>query len=163
VTLPRFQYRLLTALLLTAVSAYWLWMLRDLGPTVVSVLAALTLTAAILGHLIFTYLLPSRLTVLVTNIVFSTAILVALALLEGSGSGIGEIPMIIFMLHKAPVDFLLHTRDVVETLSAVLMIASPILLALAHSLRPSWPAALIAAAGTSLWYGIALLIVQGAG
>ena len=78
------QFSLRVTIVLTAAIAGWVWILRESTPAEMAVFTGAALTAGFVGHLVYSLLLPWRITVIVTVLSLYNAILVALMLLRAS-------------------------------------------------------------------------------
>ena len=152
------QFSLRGMFLLTAAFAYWLWLLSDFRrePIAIAVFWAITIAAGIGGHLLHTYLLPWRGTVVITLLVLPPVIFGAVAGLLGAGDAVVDILTI-------PIEFFAHQRWSDRMRFTIPVFASIAVLAAAHPLKPGLLTAIISAIGVSLWYGMAILIAANAG
>lgn len=144
------QFSLRSMLVLMVACAIWLWLLSDLrqDPFEFAVFALITFVVGVVGHLVHTYLLSWRGTVLVSAIVLPLLILGAL-----TGSHLATLPVEFFMRQSWP--------DRIKY--AIPFLVSIVALGAAHPIKPSLPTAIITALGVSLWYGLAILIAMNAG
>lgn len=151
-------------LVLTAACAYWMWLLSDLRhhPIDFVILAAITIACGIVGHLLYAYVLPWRVTVVVSNLVL---FLVVCELGTGSvAGGLGSLTQISNFFFYLPVDFFVHRRGWADGMSFWLpMLAGIVICTAAHPIKPSLPTAIITAIGISMWFGVAALIAINAG
>ncbi len=143
---------------LTAAWSYWIWLMSDFRHELVflTLLAAITLSAATGAHLLYKYLLPWRGTVVVSLLVLPALVFGAFAVLLGAADGV-------VVLLTAPIDFYVHQGWSERLRFSIPVFAGVLVLAVAHPIRPSWITANITALGISLWYGVALLILANAG
>lgn len=152
----QWQFSLRDMLLLMAACAIWLWLLSDWrqDPFGFAVLALITLAVGVGGHVLYTYVLPWRGTVLVSAIVLPPLILGGLtgSLLDGWS-----------FLTTLPVEFFMRQSWPDRMKFALPFLVSVVLLGAAHPIKPSLPTAIITAIGVSLWYGLSLLIAINTG
>lgn len=152
------QFSLRGMLYLTAAFALWLVVLSDLRsePTAVAIFWTLAIVAGVCGHLMYTYLLPWRGTVVTSLIVLSVTIFAAVASFFGAGDGVIDILTL-------PIDLFVHQRwsDRIEFTIPVFVCI--FVLAAAHPIKPGLINAIITAIGITLWYGLAILIAANAG
>ena len=152
------QFNLRGMLYLTAAFALWLAVLSDLlnEPIAVAVLWTLAIVAGVCGHLMYTYLLPWRGTVVISLVVLSVTIFAAVATLFGIGFDALEIL-------ASPIDLFVHQRWSDRIWSTIPAFVSVLVLLAAHPIKPGLINAIITALGISLWYGLAGLIAASAG
>ena len=152
------QFSLIGMFSLTAAFALWLFALSELRsePIAVAIFWTLAVVAGIAGHLLYTYLLPWRGTVVTSLIVLSVAIVAAVATYYGDLDGV-------FDLLLMPIEFFSHQSWSNRIRSTIPVFACIAILTTAHPIKPSMINAIITAIGISLWYGLALLLAANAG
>ncbi len=152
------QVSLRGLLVLTAMWAYWIWLMSDFRHELVALalLATITIAAGTGAHLLYIYVLPWRGTVVVTLLVLPAMIFSVLAVLLGAGDGV-------VTFFTTPIDFFMHQGWSDRVKFTIPVFASALILAVAHPIKPSWITAIMTAMGISLWYGVALLILANAG
>lgn len=136
----RSQFSLRGMLVLMAACTIWLWLLLDLrqNPLGFAVLALITLAVGVVGHFLYTYVLPWRGTVLVSAIVLPLQILGVLS---------------VSLLATLPVEFFARQSWPDRIKYTLPFLVSIVILGAAHPIKPSLPTAIITALGVSLWYG----------
>lgn len=152
------QFNLRGMLYLTAAFALWLVVLPDLRsePIAVAIFWTLAIIAGVCGHLMYTYLLPWRGTVVTSLIVLSVTIFAAVATLFGAGDGVIDILAL-------PIDLFVHQSWSNRIWFTFPVFACILILLAAHPIKPGLINAIITAIGVSLWYGLAILIAANAG
>lgn len=143
---------------LTAAFALWLFVLEDFRrePIAVAIFWTLAIVAGVCGHLMYTYLLPWRGTVVTSLPVLSVTIFAAMATLLGAGDGVID-------LLALPIDLFVHQSWSDRIGSTIPVFACILVLSAAHPIKPGLINAIITAIGISLWYGLAILIAANAG
>lgn len=153
------QFSLRGLFVLTAVCGFWLFVLSELRsePMAIAVLWSIAIGAGVAAHLLYSYVFRWRGTVLV-----SLLILPALSFLA-AGRYFGVAHDDIIWLLTVPAR-LFSSQSWSESLFVTFRyIASVVVLAAAHPIKPSLTNAIISAMGISIWYGLALLMAAGAG
>ena len=143
---------------LTAVFALWLYLLSDFRrePIAIVVIWTLAIASGVAAHVLYTYVLPWRGTVLISLLVLPAVLFVS------SGMLFGAREEMLWILGR-PVGYIAR-----ESWSELLFFTIPYItcaaaLAAAHPIKPSLINAIITAMGISIWYGMALLIAASAG
>ncbi len=152
------QFSLRGLFVLTAVSGFWLFMLSELRsePTAIALLWSIAIGTGVASHLLYRYVFRWRGTVLV-----SLLILPALSFIA-AGVYFGGADDVIFVL-TLPAEFTFNQIWPEPLFSTLPYIASAVVLAAAHPIKPSLTHAIISAMGVSIWYGLALLMAGSAG
>ena len=149
-------------LLLAIAWVYWWWLLSDLWRKPVGdliallVFASVTLAAGACGHLLYSYVLRWRGTVLISLLWGPLQVFGLLGLLFGSVAGMFEILAF-------PIEFVANQNWTDRITLSVPIFLSIVILSIAHPLKPSLPNAIITSIGISLWYGLAILMAASAG
>ena len=125
-----------------------------------AVLAGVALTSGIVGHVVYTFWLPWRVTVIATVLLLYNAMLGALALLQ-SGSGVPWFNRlaVLFDVVVLPAEMTAHANSPRDILFSVAIVLGTLLFTPAHSIRPSLPSALITALGIGIWYGSSIMMM----
>jgi hypothetical protein len=152
------QFGLRGMFVLTTASAYWIWLLSDLRnqPVFFAIFAAITIVFGIGGHIVYTYLITWRGTVVVGLLVLPAVIFCGLCALFGAGSD-G------FVILAIPIHFFLQQDGPYNIWHSLLYLMSVMILTAAHPIKPCLLTAIISAMGISVWYGMACLIASEAG
>jgi hypothetical protein len=154
------QFSLRASLVLTAASAFWVWIFREMSPVEMAVVGGVAITAGLVGHVVYTFWLPWRVTVIATVLLLYNAILGAQLLLQsGSGDPWFARLAVLFEIAVMPVEMMRHVtspRDIAFSLAIVL---GTLILTAAHSIRPNLPSAIITALGIAIWYGSSIMIM----
>jgi hypothetical protein len=154
-TKTQFSIRAIAAF--TVASAVWVWLFREAKPVEIAIFSGVAMTAGILGHVVYRYWLPWRVTAIVTVLLLYNAVLFVPALLhDGSNSF-----RFLFQVAFGPAEMIMHMnwhwhRDTVFMLAMVL---GTLLFTPAHSIRPSLPTAIITALGLGFWYASSILML----
>jgi hypothetical protein len=155
------QFSLRAVVALTVASAVWVWLFREAKPVEIAIFSGVALTAGLVGHVVYRYCVPWRVTVVATVLLLYNAVLLALEVLHD-----GSNPLeLLLQVAVGPAEMLMHVnwhwhRDTVFMLAMVL---GTLLFTPAHSIRPSLPTAIITALGLGFWYTTSILMMIYAG
>lgn len=143
---------------LTSSFALWIFLLADFRrePMAVVVFWSLATVTGVAGHLIHSYLLPWRGTVVIWLLVFPLVIFTGLSMLFASGEAVLDVLLL-------PIDLFRHQTWNDRLRSTIPMFVCVLGLVVAHPVKPSLVTAIVSAIGVSLWYGMAILIAANAG
>jgi len=152
------QFSLRGLFVLTAVCGFWLFMLSELRsePMAIAVLWSIAIGSGVAAHLLFSYVFRWRGTVLVSLLILPALSFIAVGLYFGVANDI------IFLL-TLPAEFISNQSWPEPLFSTIPYIASAVVLAAAHLIKPSLTNAIVSAMGISIWYALALLIAANAG
>lgn len=152
------RFSLFDVFLLTAAFALWLFLLPEYQrePVVVAVFWTIAIAAGICGHLVYTYLLPWRGTVVIGLTGMSIAVFAAVLSYFESGSNVTAILPL-------PIELLRYQTWSNRIRFTVPVLACIAIFTAAHPVKPGLINAIITAMGISLWYGLAILIADQAG
>jgi hypothetical protein len=152
------QFRLRSLFVLTAACAFWFFLLSELRgePMAMAVLWTIAIGAGVAAHLLHSYVFRWRGTVLVSLLVLPALSFLATGLYFGVANDF-------FFLLTEPTKLFSNDSWSESLFVTFRYIAGAVILAAAHPIKPSLTNAIISAMGISIWYGLALLIVAGAG
>lgn len=158
------QFSLRAAFMLTSASAVWVWIFKETTPLEMAVLGGIAIAAGLVGHVVYTKLLPWRVTVIAIVILIYNSLLGALLLLtSGAGNQSPSLLKFLFDFLVLPLEMMRHAtspRDIVFWLVVGL---GTLVFTAAHSLRPCPPSAMITAMGIAIWYGVSIMIMANSG
>ena len=148
------QFSLRATVVLTAAVAFWLWFLRQTSPLggqpgEITVYTGLALTAGIVGHVVYTFWLPWRVTVIVTSFLLYAVALVLFVAWDQHLDVTDSLWFLFITLVPPRVLIDFHSWNWISMLICLL---TTLILAPAHSIRPSLPSAIITALGIAAWY-----------
>jgi hypothetical protein len=155
------QFSLRAVVALTVASAVWVWLFSEAKPVEIAVFSGVALTAGIVGHVVYRYCLPWRVTVVAMVLLLYNAVLLALEVLHD-----GSNPLeLLLQVAVGPAEMLMHVKWHWHrhTVFKLAMVLGTLLFTPAHSIRPSLPTAIITALGVGFWYGSSILMLTYAG
>ncbi len=154
------QFSLRATFILIAVSAVWVWIFREMTPFEMAVVAGIAVTAGLLGHIVYTYLLSSRVTVIATVLLVYNALLGAQLLLE-PGSGTPTIRRLAFLFDilVLPLEMMKYATAPRDIMFWLVMVLGTLIFTPAHAIRPSLPSAIITGLGIAIWYGVSIMMM----
>jgi hypothetical protein len=144
---------------LTAVFGFWLFMFSETRsePMFVVVFWSIAIGAGVAAHLLYRYVFRWRGTVLVT------LLLVPALIYFGTARYFGVASQDIIWLLTLPAVFASQQSWPALFFSTFPYIASAVILAAAHAIKPTLVNAIISAMGISIWYALAHLIAASGG
>lgn len=155
---PKTQFSVRSIAALTAAIAVWFWIFRKTKPLEIAVFSGAAVSAGIVGQFVYSFWLPRRVTVLATTLlVYNFGLLAFMLLGPSSGVSIAEAMSLLIGFLIQPAGYILRSGATPETFALVVATA---IFAPAHSLRPSFPSALITAFGVGIWYSAGWLMLS---
>lgn len=152
------QFSLRVSVVLTAASAFWLWIFREMSPVEIVVFAGIALTAGLVGHVVYAFWLPSRVTVIGTVLLLYNAILGAQLLLQSGSAGPWFARLaVLFEIVVLPAELMRNATSPRDIVFSLAMVVGTLIFTAAHSIRPSLPTAIITAMGIAIWYGSSIM------
>ena len=159
------KFSLRSTVMLTAAVAVWFWFLGQLPGSErsdeivlpIAVVTGVALAAGIVGHVVYTAWLPWRMTVIVTSLLIYDVVFV---LMTSFALGLADNLAFLIETLIAPARELISLNWISMSLKCLL---PTLILAPAHSIRPSLPSAIITALGIAAWYVTGLSIMGSAG
>ena len=154
------QFSLRATFMLTAVSAVWVWIFREITPVEMAVIAGIAVTAGLVGHIVYTYWLPWRVTVIATVLLLYNALLGVLSLLESS-SGPPSLARleVLFAVVVWPLEMMRYATAPRDIMFWLVMVLATLIFTPAHAIRPCLPSAIITALGIAIWYGVSIMMM----
>ena len=161
---PKNQFSILAIIVLTAAIAVWIWIFGDLTPVELTVFTGIAVAAGIVAPFLDSLWLPWRVTVLFAVLLIYNSILVALVLLQSNSSN----PMslcweLLVDVVANPIKLMMRAETLRQNLFCLAILFGTLFFTPAHSLRPSFPSALVTALGIGIWYAIGILMLMYAG
>ena len=157
----RSQFSICGILILTAAIAAWFWIFSELQLVELAVFTGIAVTSGILAHFLYSFWLPSRVTVFATVLLIYSSILVALVLLESNSSiSLSSCRELLVDVLMQPIEMLTHAKTTRQIRFGSVVFFSTLFFSLAHSLRPSFPSALITAFGIGIGYAVGILMLM---
>lgn len=158
---PKHQFSLLATIVVTAAIAIWFALFQDATLTELAIFSGIALAAGIAGHLVYTFLLPWRITVVATVLLVYNLIPFA-TLLASTGPTMKLLSNLDFFVDVVvqPAELAMHTT---QTRDILWIIATGLVTAIftpAHAVRPSLPTAIITALGLGAWYATGIRILS---
>lgn len=158
------QFSLRATVVLTAASAVWVAIFREMPPTELAIVTGIAVAAGIAGHVVYVRWLPWRVTVIATVLlIYNTLLGAQLLLHSGSGEPWFRRLDFLFELLLLPAEMAIRARAPRDILLMLAIVLGTLIFTAAHSIRPSLPTATITALGIAIWYGGAMMIMASAG
>ncbi len=154
------QFSLRATFILIAVSAVWVWIFKDITPFEMAVVAGTAVTTGLLGHIVYTYLLPTRVTVIATVLLVYNALLGAqLLLVPSSGTPTLMRLAFLFDILVSPLEMMTYATAPRDIMFWLAMVLGTLIFTPAHAIRPCLPSAIITALGIAIWYGVSIMMM----
>ncbi len=158
------QYSLRATLVLMVASMVWIWIFKEMRPLEIAILAGFALAAGLVGHVVYSFWLPWRVSVLATVLLIYNLCLGTQFLLQSaSRPPWRETLTILWDVLIFPAEMLTHTTAARDVAFMLLTVAATLIFSAAHSIRPCLPTAIVTALGVAIWYGVSLMIMAAAG
>lgn len=161
---PKNKFSIRAIIVLTAAFAVWVWIFGDLPPIYLAVFTGIAVAAGIVAHFLYSFWLPWRVTVMAAVLLIYNSILVALIVLQSNSSNpISDCFELLVDVVISPVEMLIRAKTLRQNLFCLAILFGTLFFTPAHSLRPSFPSALVTALGIGIWYAAGLLMLMYAG
>lgn len=153
------QFSLRAVTVLTVASALWVWLFREARPVEITTFSSIAVTAGIVGHIVYRYWLPWRVTVVATVLLLYNALLLALLLFGGEPHPLKFLFTVAVQPAEMTMEYLKWHFWTRGTLVNLFIVLGTLLFTPAHLLRPSLPTAIVTALGIGFWYASSILML----